>query len=168
MPNEILQATGPQGDISFEVMRGNYGKAGELWQQFQNDKNSVDSMIEDNTVSYQKKVANILNSRLDASTKSALMEFVLNEESAERANQRSLENVENYYPNLVKGLQKAGLNPFLALQSLGGSAPSSSSGGISAAQYANEANARRNNAVSIGSILAIIAAAVVRSFAFKK
>lgn len=126
---------------------------------------SVDNVLNDNTAGLASKVSGILDSKLSNATKDYLVEYYLNEQSAINAHQRSMNASSTQYQRAVADLRKAGINPFLALQSLGGSLPTSQAGSTSGGYYSERENAKRKNAVDIGgkigTVIAIIAAAVV-------
>ena len=111
------------------------------------------------------KLANEWNLKLDDQTKDYLMQYYLNEKSAENAYGRSREYNKSYYSDLVEGLKKAGINPFLALSSLSGTNLSNGAGSVSGGLYTQRQNAKKENAAnvskSIMSVLAIVAAAVI-------
>lgn len=67
-----------------------------------------------------RKLAHDLGLKLDAQTKDYLVQYYLQEKGSENAMARSREFNQNQYSDMVAGLRKAGLNPFLAISGLNG------------------------------------------------
>lgn len=111
------------------------------------------------------KLAQELNIKLDDTTKDYLVQYMLQEQSEQNSFQRSLDAEAEKYQRTVKDLQKAGLNPFLALQSLSGSTPSSSGQSISGGLYTSKKNVDKQNSKDLSAtmmrMLAIVAAAFI-------
>lgn len=127
------------------------------------------SMVKDSGDDAISKLANDLNLKLDDTTKDYLVQYALNEESNKKAWQRQMDASNNQYQRAVADLRKAGLNPFLALQSLQGSVPSSSGQSVQGGLYTSRRNQATQNAKdSVGKVLGVlatIAAAVVMAMA---
>lgn len=127
------------------------------------------SMVKDSGDDAISKLANDLNLKLDDTTKDYLVQYALNEESNKKAWQRQMDASNTQYQRAVEDLRKAGLNPFLALQSLQGSVPSSSGQSVQGGLYTSRRNQATQNAKdSIGKVLGVlatIAAAVVMAMA---
>lgn len=127
------------------------------------------SMVKDSGDDAISKLANDLNLKLDDTTKDYLVQYALNEESNKKAWQRQMDASNTQYQRAVEDLRKAGLNPFLALQSLQGSVPSSSGQSVQGGLYTSRRNQATQNAKdSVGKVLGVlatIAAAVVMAMA---
>lgn len=133
--------------------------------------NMVDSSVYKNQIKYSAeqpeiaKLANELGLKLNDDTKDYLLQYYLGQQSDKAAFDRSMEASNTQYQRAVEDLRKAGLNPFLALQSLSGSSPTSSSSGSGGGYIA--ANERNKNTLTskLFTVLGIIAASIFGSMA---
>lgn len=134
-------------------------------RQIVQSSQSGSPMVQDSSHDAISNLANDLNLKLDSSTKDYLMQYYLGEKSSQAAFQRELDASSTQYQRAVADLRKAGLNPFLAIQSLSGSGASSSGQSISGGLYTSRQNSSRETTQrgvqSILSVLGIIAAAVI-------
>ena len=125
----------------------------------------ANSLVTDSSNDAISKLANDLNMKLDPTTKDYLTEYYLNEQSNQNAWNRQLDASNTQYQRAVADLRKAGLNPFLALQSLQGSVPSSSGQSVQGGLYTSRRNQQTQNikdvAGRIMAVLGVIAAAVI-------
>lgn len=130
-----------------------------------NELTSGDSLVKDSSQDAISKMANDLNVKLDSSTKDYLMQHYLNEQSNKNAWNRQLDASNTQYQRAVADLRKAGINPFLAIQSLSGSTPSSSGQSVQGGLITSKQNQQSQNASNIArgiiTVLGIIAGAVI-------
>lgn len=128
---------------------------------------SISSMIDDNSSLEVNKVYNLLNSKLDQSSKDYLLQYYLNERSNKTAWDRQMEASNSQYQRTVADLRKAGINPFLALQSLQGSVPSSTGASVQGGLFTSRRNQQTQNTKDVAgrimAVLGVIAAAVIGS-----
>lgn len=132
-----------------------------------NELTSGDSLVKDSSQDAISKMANDLNVKLDSSTKDYLMQYYLNEQSNKNAWNRQLDASNTQYQRAVADLRKAGINPFLAIQSLSGFTPSSSGQSVQGGLITSKQNQQSQNASNIArgiiTVLGIIAGAVIRA-----
>lgn len=125
---------------------------------------SGSSIVQDSGQDEITKLANDLNLRLDDSTKDLLIQYYLQEKGSENAMGRSREFNQNQYSDMIAGLRKAGLNPFLAVQGLQGAnmmqGQSSQIGTNTQQKIASQNRGASTAASVIGSILMAIAIVV--------
>lgn len=130
-----------------------------------NELTSGDSLVKDSSQDAISKMADVLNVKLDSSTKDYLMQYYLNEQSNKNAWNRQLDASNTQYQRAVADLRKAGINPFLAIQSLSGSTPSSSGQSVQGGLITSKQNQQSQNASNIArgiiTVLGIIAGAVI-------
>lgn len=145
----------------------------EAGRDFLRSKGIVDDrlgngpLINDSENDAIEKLAKDLNIKLSDETKDYLTQYYLNEKSAENSYKRSLDASNTQYQRAVADLRKAGLNPFLAIQSLSGSAPSSQTASVQGGIYTSRTNQKTQSgtqaATSILGVLGIIAAALIHA-----
>lgn len=132
-------------------------------QQQQNIDNA--KLVKDSQSEEMEKLAKELGIKLSPETLDYLYSYMINEKSAENAYKRSLEASSTQYQRAVADLQKAGLNPFLALQSLSGSAPSSPSasvsGGYITQRYSSDKQSQTSYGTKYAQVIGILAAAFI-------
>lgn len=137
----------------------NLGYSGE--EQF----SGADTIVRDSNQSEIEKLASKWNIELNPATKDYLYQYFLNEQSSQNAFNRELDASSTQYQRAVEDMKKAGLNPFLAFDSLRGGSVSSSAGSSSGGSFSSVANSKRENAGNVAkgimSMLAIIAGAVI-------
>ena len=137
----------------------NLGYSGE--EQF----SGADTIVRDSNQSEIEKLASKWNIELNPATKDYLYQYFLNEQSSQNAFNRELEASSTQYQRAVEDMKKAGLNPFLAFDSLRSGSASSSAGSSSGGSFISIANSKRENAGNVAkgimSMLAIIAGAVI-------
>lgn len=152
---DLAQRQAQAGNLSLVAEGGNvhYNSSG-VW-----------TIAKDSSRDVYDRIRTVLNSSLSAETKDYLVSYMLSEQGAENAFQRSMRASSSQYQRAVEDLRKAGINPFLALQSLSGSSPTSPASSVSGDYYSARKNQSRENAKDIvgkiGSVIAIIAAAVI-------
>lgn len=124
-------------------------------------------IVQDSEADAISKLAQELNIKLDDQTKDYLTQYYFNEKSNQNAWDRTMSFEKDKYSILVQGLQKAGLNPFLALSGLGSGSASSSAGSVQGGLYTSRRNQQTQSntslTTSILGILGIIAAAVIHA-----
>lgn len=142
-----------------------YGDApggNSVWNLNQREQGTL---VQDNTDDAIAKLANDLNLKLDDTTKDYLVQHTLNEHSAENAWKREMEASNTQYQRAMEDIRRAGLNPFLAIQSLSGSSPSSNAQSVTGGLYTSRKNQQEQNTKDIAgkvmTVLGIIAAAVI-------
>lgn len=111
------------------------------------------------------KLAKDLNMKLDDETKDYLTQYYLNERSNKNAWDRQMDASNTQYQRAVADLRKAGINPFLALQSLSGSSPTSSGQSVQGGLYTSRKNQVDQNSkdvvTRIMTVLGVVAAAII-------
>ena len=106
--------------------------------------NTQQQLVSDSGQDAITQLSKELNVKLDDQTKDYLMQYYLDEKKAANTQLRQSKAERDYYPNLVAGLQKAGINPMLALSGLSGGGTGASSGSTSGGLYTSRANAKGN------------------------
>lgn len=133
-----------------------------VWDRIESQQ---DPLVKDSGDDAVSQLANDLNVKLDSSSKDYLLQYWLNEQSSQNAFNRELQASSSQYQRTVEDLKKAGLNPYLAFDSLRGSNPSSSAGNVSGGMYTQRENSKRENTVNtakgIMTVIGIIAAAII-------
>ena len=160
MPEQDYGLTGSVSDPnSYPEMEGvDWNNASNRMAYIQNQSNKeVSSMVNDSGDFNMHKLESILNSSLDDSTKDYLVQWMLGEKSNQIAWDRQMDASNTQYQRAVADLQKAGLNPFLALQSLGGSTPSSSGQSVSGGLMTSKSNNQRDYQANVMKVLALLA-----------
>lgn len=165
---DIVQDSGAQEDIISQsqafggVLNHNYGNMVKYFNQSIKNHGEIAASAEQPKIA---ELANSLDMRLTDETKDYLVQYYLNDLAEQKAFDRSMQASNTQYQRAVEDLRKAGLNPMLALQSLSGSSPSSSSSGVSGGLITESKNARARNANNslnrVMQVLGIIAAAVI-------
>lgn len=126
---------------------------------------SVTPLVKDSGGAVIENLAKDLDLRLDEQTKDYLMQYYLDEKKAQNTQLRQSQAERDYYPNLIAGLQKAGLNPMLALSGLSGGGTGASSGSTTGGLFTSSANSKRQAAANTGSkmlqVLSMIAMAII-------
>lgn len=160
MPEQIV-ASDPN---SFPEIDGvDWNNASNRLAYIQNNANKqVSSMVNDSGDINTNDINSILDSQLDDSTKDYLVQWALGEKSNINAWNREMEASNTQYQRAVADLQKAGLNPFLALQSLNGSTPSSSGQSVTGGLRTSKANNDRDYKANVMKVLSLIAIAMAR------
>lgn len=137
----------------------NYNDHGDIRPKEQIIKDSEEDAIQ--------KLANDLNIKLNNETKDYLYQYYLQSQRDQWAWDKSFYADNTRYQRAVKDLQKAGLNPFLAIQSLSGSGTNASAGTISGGSITSALNSKRQQETSFGTsflaILGIVAAAIIHA-----
>lgn len=139
-----------------------------LQRQTDGDPNN-NSIVADSGQDEISRLARELNIKLDDTSKDYLYQYYLSNKNSENAFNRELYASSTQYQRVVEDLKKAGLNPFLAFDSLRGSGASSSSGSISGGLLTDKQNSKREQGQkytqTIVSILGMIAAAAIYALA---
>ena len=127
------------------------------------------AMVSDASADAITSLAKELNVKLDDQTKDYLMQYYLDEKKAANTQLRQSQAEKDYYPNLVEGLQKAGINPMLALGGLSGGGTGASSGSTTGGLYTSRQNAKGNNETTMDNrflaVLGMIAVALIYALA---
>lgn len=155
-PNHDEQSPQEQIEHYTEFIKNQYGN---------NGSGSSSSLVNDSGNSAIEKLANDLNVKLDSSSKDYLLQYYLADKASQAAYDRELKAAGSQYQRTVADLRKAGLNPFLAFDSLRGGSVSSSAGSITGGLYTSKSNQKTQSgaqtASAIISVLGIIAAAAM-------
>lgn len=101
-------------------------------------------------------------------TKEYLLNYMLNEQSSEAAWNRSVFAAKNQYQWLTEDLQKAGLNPFLALSGLNAAQASSSGQGVGSGMITSRKNNELTNQTNMMRALMTAIASIIGIALFKK
>ena len=94
---------------------------------------------------YVNDLAKSLGMELNDQTRDYLYQYILNEKASKNAWDRSVFAAQNQYQWLVKDLQKAGLNPFLALSGMNAASAQSSGGSVTGGLITSKENNRATN-----------------------
>lgn len=144
-----------------EQESNNFGYGGTGYRPNQIVSDSGDDAV----TAYAKQ----LNLKLDDATKGAILEYMMNEHAADNAYARSRSFTREQYTDMVDGLKKAGLNPFLAIQGLSGANQMTGQGVNAAGLYTQQTASKRSTGAAIaGGImgaLALIAMAMIKAMA---
>ena len=129
------------------------------------DPATVSMMINDSQTDAISKLAKDLNLKLSDDTKDYLYQYYLQRQNDEWAFAKQNQYDSTRYQRTVADLQKAGLNPFLALQSLSPSSSNVSSGSITSGSITSRRNTDKQANTDIGrgimTVIGIIAAAII-------
>lgn len=152
-------------DMSEEEYIGYYGM-----DKNGNPVNSPEGpFVPDATDDAIRKLAQQYGVSLNNETKDYLLQTYLQNKSADYALGLSKEYDSTKYQRAVEDMKKAGLNPFLAMQSLGSSSGLSSGSSITSGSITSQRNtktqANTNIATQIMQVLGIVAAAVIYAMA---
>lgn len=115
------------------------------------------SLVNDSETDEFLKWYKSLDSNLSAETKDYLVQNYWNKQAEQRAFERDMYKSDTQYQRTVRDISAAGLNPFLALQGLGGSTPTSGSSSVQGGLYSGREKQRMS---TTGSAAAAVIAAL--------
>lgn len=122
-------------------------------------------LVKDSQADAIQKLAKDLNLKLTDDTKDYLYQYYLQRQNDEWAFAKQNQYDSTRYQRTVADLQKAGLNPFLALQSLSPSSSNVSSGSITSGSITSRRNTDKQSTTDMGrgimTVIGIIAAAII-------